>query len=133
MANTLSATADSIWNNGLSIDIDLPEIDWPYLWRRFTNAIAITIAAVFIAGYLTGKLTHLCYAAGRRLRERITRATYPIAGLLPAAPTAEDFSTEATANPLPTAILRLRASGLSQRAIAQELNISRSTVRKHLA
>lgn len=105
------------------------------LARRIAPTVALIIAlaiTTYNAGYRLGRMVHNAsdwLAAHWPTRPR-TGTPEPLADVI-----AATGAAVVTAPTAPTAsdVLALRAQGLSQRAIATQLGISRATVRRRLA
>lgn len=109
--------------------------------ERYARAIAPTVAVlvaaavhVYWAGYRLGRAVHA--ASDWLAAHWPTRPTEPAPAPLPApapAPAPLPAPAPAPADPLADRIRSLRAAGLSQRAIAERVGVSRATVRRRLA
>lgn len=108
-------------------------IDWREVAAIVVQGLIILAVATFVAGEFTGRAVH-------RLNDRL--AAFWSALLVPAAeapqpeaitPALAPIATTAPAARPANAVWLLREAGLSQRAIALELGISRHRVKRELA
>lgn len=103
------------------------------LARRIAPTVALIIAltiTTYNAGYRLGRMIHNAsdwLAANWPTRPR-TGTPEPLADVIAATDTVVSVQQITSAD-----VLALRAQGLSQRAIAAQLGISRATVRRRLA